>query len=387
MASSTSKSDSIRLSTYDELFSSPPKPQKGALKKLRSLKRRSVQAGKGSELFAALQKQRVVVDERAIHFVAEARAGKRADARNSVFKLAQRYQVLPDREHVQRIKQLYGKVRENEDSGDEEWDKASSKLPGKLAKDAFLKIFQKDSDHQHLLNEMEEINQETAELADDIVTHEALQESSAVQELDMILEEEENKSDFEEEKGKESSQAESEENSDVEFDDEDLKSSAQNLLLNRYFSCFCCSAALNSMQREFVGNNLFHWFKEIQKAYESGVKLIKVNRMGYKFIRIVTIKDMAKVDRQVTLNSIISVSLGKDSKEFAALEELVRSHKESEEFNPKGIVCCVVTLPKNRSLSLVFLDEDNRNGFVFFLRVLIKKAKAAVRQLENQGSK
>ncbi|KAL8453911.1 hypothetical protein Emed_000622 [Eimeria media] len=377
----SSKSDSIRLSTYDELFSSPPKPQKGALKKLRSLKRRSVQAGKGSELFAALQKQRVVVDERAIHFVAEARAGKRADARNSVFKLAQRYQVLPDREHVQRIKQLYGRVRENEDSGDEEWDKASSKLPGKLDKDAFLKLVQKDSDHQHLLNEMEEINQETADLADDIVTHEELQESSAAQELDMILEEEEKKSDSEEEKPKEESPpAGSEGESDVEFDDEDLKT-------------------LNSMQREFVGNNLFHWFKEIQKAYESGVKLIKVNRMGYKFIRIVTIKDMsltirqphtqsqAKVDRQVTLNSIISVALGKESKEFAALEELVKSHKESEEFNPKGTVCCVVTLPKNRSLSLVFLDEDNRNGFVFFLRVLIKKAKAAVRQLENQGTK
>ncbi|KAL8445973.1 hypothetical protein Emag_004938 [Eimeria magna] len=300
----SSKSDSIRLSTYDELFSSPPKPQKGALKKLRSLKRRSVQAGKGSELFAALQKQRVVVDERAIHFVAEARAGKRADARNSVFKLAQRYQVLPDREHVQRIKQLYGKVRENEDSGDEEWDKASSKLPGKLDKDAFLKLVQKDSDHQHLLTEMEEINQETADLADDIVTHEELKESSAVQELDMILEEEEKKSDSEEGKPQERPPVGSEEESDVEFDDEDLK-----------------------------------------------------------------------------------IALGKESKEFAALEELVKSHKESEEFNPKGTVCCVVTLPKNRSLSLVFLDEDNRNGFVFFLRVLIKKAKAAVQQLEKQGNK
>ncbi|KAL8271811.1 hypothetical protein Esti_004201 [Eimeria stiedai] len=379
----SSKSDSIRLSTYDELFSSTPKtPQKGNLKKLRSLKRRSVQAGKGSELFAALQKQRVVVDERAIHFVAEARAGKRADARNSVFKLAQRYQVLPDREHVQRIKQLYGRVRENEDSGDEEWDKASSRLPGKLDKDAFLKLVQKDSDHQHLLNEIEEINQETADLKDDVVTHEELQESSAAQELDMILEETENKSDSKEEKPKESPsvESESEEEGDVKFDDEDLKT-------------------LNSMQREFVGNNLSYWFKEIQKAYETGVKLIKVNRMGYKFIRIVTIKDMAltirqphtqsqaKVDRQVTLNSIISVSLGKDSKEFAALEELVKSHKEPGEFNPKGTVCCVVTLPKNRSLSLVFLDEDNRNGFVFFLRVLIKKAKAAVRQLENQGRK
>lgn len=371
---SSKKSDSIQLSTYDELFSTSRAPQKGTLKRFRSLKRRSVQAGKGSELFAVLQKQRVVVDERAIHFVAEARAGKRADARNSVFKLAQRYQVLPDREHVQRIKQLYGRVKENEDSGDEEWDKASAKLPGKLDAAAFLKLVQKDGGHDHLLDEMEEINQETADLGDDIVTHEEITDTTALAELDMILEENDKKSANGEEEEAES------ESSDVHFDDDDLNT-------------------LNSMQREFVGNNLFQWFKEIQKAYESGVKLIKVNRMGYKFIRIVAVRDMvltirqpttqsqAKVDRQVALHSIISVTLGKDSKEFAALEDLVKSKKESEEFNPKGVVCCVVTLPKNRSLSLVFLDEDNRNGFVFFIRVLIKKAKAAVQQLENQGGK
>lgn len=28
-------------------------------------------------------------------------------------------------------------------------------------------------------------------------------------------------------------------------------------------------------------------------------------------------------------------------------------------------------------------DEDNRNGFVFFVRVLMKKAKAAVKQLQE----
>ncbi|OEH74372.1 hypothetical protein cyc_06009 [Cyclospora cayetanensis] len=297
-----SKKDSIRLSTYDELFNTTPKPSASTLKKLRSVKH----AGKGSELVAALRRQRVVVDERAIHFVAEARAGKRADARNSVFKLAQKYRVLPDSEHVQRIKQLYGKVKENEDSGDEEWDKASAKLPGKLELAAFLKLLHKDDAHEHLLDEMEEINQETADLPSDV---------------------------------------------------------------------------------------------EIQKAYESGVKLVKVNRMGYKFIRIVTIKDMllaihqpytqsqVKVDRQVALHSIVSVHLGKESKEFDAIEELVKSNQEAAEFNPKGTVCCVVRLPKNRSLSLVFLDEDNRNGFVFFIRVLIKKARAALQQLEKQAAK
>ncbi|XP_026194355.1 uncharacterized protein LOC34622271 [Cyclospora cayetanensis] len=333
-----SKKDSIRLSTYDELFNTTPKPSASTLKKLRSVKH----AGKGSELVAALRRQRVVVDERAIHFVAEARAGKRADARNSVFKLAQKYRVLPDSEHVQRIKQLYGKVKENEDSGDEEWDKASAKLPGKLELAAFLKLLHKDDAHEHLLDEMEEINQETADLPSDVVTQEEITDTSTITELDMIMHETEKKIDEEEEEEAGS------EDSDVEFDEEDLKT-------------------LNSMQREFVGNNLFQWFKEIQKAYESGVKLVKVNRMGYKFIRIVTIKDMllaihqpytqsqVKVDRQVALHSIVSVHLGKESKEFDAIEELVKSNQEAAEFNPKGTVCCVVRLPKNRSLSLVFL--------------------------------
>lgn len=347
-----SKKDSIRLSTYDELFSASPKPQKATLKKFRSIKCKSVHGAKISELFAVLQKQRVVVDERATHFVVEARAGKRADACNSVFKPAQKYRVLPDREHVQRIKQLYGKVKENEDSGDEEWDKASAKLPGKLDQAAFLKLVQKDNDHEHLLDEIEEINQETADLSSDVVTQEEITDAAELNEPDMILEETEKKLGPDKEDEEKDEEEGASESSDVEFDDDDLKT-------------------LNPMQREFVGNNLFQWFKDIQKAYETGVKLVKVNRMGYKFIRIVSVKDMlltihqphthsqAKVDRQVALHSIVSVSLGKDSKEFAALEELVETKKEAPEFNPRGVVCCVISLPKNRSLSLVFLDEDN----------------------------
>lgn len=369
------KKDSIKLSTYEELFSASPKPQQqSTIKKIRSFKRNS-DGTKQSELFAVLQKQRVVMDERAIHFVAEARAGKRADARNSVFKLAQKYRQLPDSEQVQRIKQLYGKVKENEDSGDEEWDKASAKLPGKLDSQAFLKLVQKDNGHDHLLTEIEEINNETAELSSDVVTQEEITDTRALNALDIILEENDRKHGSSEEEEEEEGGAS--EASDVDFDDDDVNT-------------------LNAMQREFVGNNLFQWFKEIQKAYESGVKLIKVNRMGYKFIRIVTVKDMlltisqphthsmAKVDRQVALYTIVAVSLGKESKEFAALEELVQAKKESCEFNPKGTVCCVISLSKNRSLSLVFLDEDNRNGFVFFMRVLIKKAKAAIQQLQKQ---
>lgn len=57
---------------------------------------------------------------------------------------------------------------------------------------------------------------------------------------------------------------------------------------------FALRSVANSMQREFLGNNLVSWYKDIQKAYETGVKLVKVNRLGYKFIRIVSIKDMVR---------------------------------------------------------------------------------------------
>lgn len=36
--------------------------------------------------------------------------------------------------------------------------------------------------------------------------------------------------------------------------------------------------------------NLFAWFTDVRKAYETGVKLVKVNALGYKFIRIVQVK-------------------------------------------------------------------------------------------------
>lgn len=48
------------------------------------------------------------------------------------------------------------------------------------------------------------------------------------------------------------------------------------------------------MQKEFIGNNLLAWLKDIKKAYETGVKLVKVNALGYKFIRILTVKDMVR---------------------------------------------------------------------------------------------
>lgn len=35
--------------------------------------------------------------------------------------------------------------------------------------------------------------------------------------------------------------------------------------------------------------------------------------------------------------------------------------------------------------TLCFREEDNRNGFVFYMRVLMKKAKAAAKQLADEG--
>lgn len=168
--------DSIRLSTYDELFSNSRSAErkKVTFTDSRNHRRRSAGSEKRSELLTVLQKQRVLVDENAIHFVAEARSGKRADARNSVFKLAKRYEVLPDREHVQQIKYLYGKVKENEDSGDEAWDKSVAQLPGRLDIKAVMSISQGQDTGETLLVAMDEMKRESEQLGEDgdVVTQE-----------------------------------------------------------------------------------------------------------------------------------------------------------------------------------------------------------------------
>ena len=113
------------------------------------------------------------------------------------------------------------------------YPKASAKLPGKLEQAAFLKLVQKDDSHDQLLNEMEEINQETADLPSDIVTQEEISDSSTLSELNMILDENEKK--YQPEEKAEKSDEESSE-SDVEFNEDDMKSGnpTQRLMLSSH---------------------------------------------------------------------------------------------------------------------------------------------------------
>ncbi|KYF41252.1 hypothetical protein TGARI_209600 [Toxoplasma gondii ARI] len=375
--------DSLRLLSFDELFKSS---EVKTIQKFQGFKRQNTLKGDTrakNELLSVLRQQRVLVDDNAIHFIAEARSESKADARNSVFKLAQRYKVLPDTENVKKIKQLFGKVMED-DSGDEDWEPSFRRLPDCLKTKRALKFMEDDVSHDILLGEIGTIEDESSNLGGDVVTLETVKEEpeevmgrvidTQAGELGLSLGGAEGTSHAKE--AQESSDDEDED--DAHFDGEDLK-------------------VLNDMQKEFIGNNLTAWLKDIRKAYETGVKLVKVNALGYKFIRIVTLKEMVlsirqphthskvKVERQAVITEIVAVKLGRDSKEFRALDQLVDEGKEAADTNPPATLCAVVDLPQNRSLSLVFLEEDQRNGFVFYLRVLLKKAKAAAQQLQQSA--
>ncbi|CBZ49905.1 conserved hypothetical protein [Neospora caninum Liverpool] len=372
--------DSLRLLSYDELFKSS---EVKTIQKFQGFKRQNTLKGDTrakNELLSVLRQQRVLVDDNAIHFIAEARSESKADARNSVFKLAQKYKVLPDTENVKKIKQLFGKVRED-DSGDEDWEPSFRRLPDCLKTKRGVKLMEDDVSHEILLGEIDTIEDESSKLGGNVVTLEPVKEEPE-EVMGRVIDEHAGELGLSagKEDGTAQAKAQNEESDDddeddAHFDNEDLK-------------------VLNDMQKEFIGNNLTAWIKDIKKAYESGVKLVKVNALGYKFIRIVTLKDMVlsirqphtqskvKLERQVAITEVINVQLGRDSKEFRALDQLVDEGKEPADTNPTATLCAVVDLPKNRSLSLVFLEEDQRNGFVFYLRVLLKKAKVAAQQLE-----
>ncbi|PFH31882.1 hypothetical protein BESB_023740 [Besnoitia besnoiti] len=370
-------SGSLRLLSYDELF----KPSEvKTIEKFRGFKRQNTLKGDTrakNELLSVLRQQRVLVDDNAIHFVAEARGESKADARNSVFKLAQRYKVLPDTENVKKIKQLFGRVRED-DSGDEDWEPSFRRLPTCLKTKRGAKMMDDEVSHDILLGEIDSIEDESSKLGDNVVSSEAVKEEPE-EVISRVIDQQGGGLGLATEKAESATEKQEEDfddddEDDAHFDHDDIK-------------------VLNDMQREFIGNNLTAWLQDIRKAYESGVKLVKVNALGLKFIRILTIKDMVlsirqphtqskvKVERQVAITEIISVKLGRDSKEFRALDKLVEDKKEPADTNPPATLCAVVDLPKNRSLSLVFLEEDQRNGFVFFLRVLQKKARRAAEDL------
>ncbi|PHJ14677.1 hypothetical protein CSUI_011513 [Cystoisospora suis] len=348
--------ESLHLLSFDELFRPS---EKKTIQKFQGLKRQNTLKKGNSraknELLSVLRQQRVLVDDNAIHFVAEARGESKADARNSVFKLAQRYKVLPDTENVKKIKQLFGKVRED-DSGDEDWEPSFRRLPSCLKTKKGQNMMNDEVPRDMLLGEIDTIEDESTKLGGQVVTQANVKEEPE-ELMDRVIEGKTGNCNGSETppRSEKCHDDEDDDEDDMHFDQEDLK-------------------VLNDMQKEFIGNNLLAWLKDIRKAYETGVKLVKVNALGYKFIRILTIKDMVlsirqphthskvKVERQVAITEIVSVQLGRESKEFHALDKLVTDGKEQADTK----------------------EEDQRNGFVYFLRIMCKKAKATTAKLSRE---
>lgn len=362
--------ETLKLSTFNDIFDSPTAEEAGTLRKLKSLPKADQ-----NELVLKLQKQRLHINENAIHFVAEAREQSRADARNSVFKIANRFKVMPDKETVLKIKTVMGNVGGvDEDSGDEDWEPSFRKLPESLKKASTDKLMQRmqQKGKEALLDEMDNLERESQNF-EGVVTKEhidvAPNEASLITQLDKMKLQPPKEADEDHDE---------DDDDDVTFNDDDFQ-------------------RLNTLQKEFMGNNLEQWYADIAAAYSSGVKVVKVNALGYKFIRTVKVRDLylcitqphtkssVNTDRRVSLFEIRSVDLGKDSKEFGALKEYVKKRIEDDFTDPQATQCAVVRLPGNRCLSLVFLEEEQRNGFVFFLRVAIKRARAAKADVERES--
>lgn len=169
---------SLGLMTFQEMFSGPAEKEQQTFKKIKQLKGSKETSGK-NELLRVLRNQRVHIDQNAIHFVASPRAGPRADARNSVFKLSQRYQQLPDRENVSRIRQMFQKVKEEEDSGDDEWAPKYGKVPDVLKGQAAAKMLDEPSP-EHLMAEVQNIGDEAQTAPQGVLTQEEIDDQQVV---------------------------------------------------------------------------------------------------------------------------------------------------------------------------------------------------------------
>ncbi|PFH34148.1 hypothetical protein BESB_073000 [Besnoitia besnoiti] len=361
--------------TFDEFFGGPGTQ---TMKKIGLLKRQKSKTGK-NELLRVLQNQRVHMDESAIHFVAAPRAGRRADARNSVFKLAQRFRALPDSENVACIHKMFNGVLEDEESGDEDWEPSFRKMPEVLKSKRATPILE-DASPEHLMDEANSMGDDAQAAPQGVLTYDQINEDQTV---DKFVNDATGHPAAASRAAEERRDDDKEDSDDDDDDDDEIHFAEEEM------------DALNSMQREFINRNLFAWFTDVRHAYETGVKLVKVNALGHKFIRIVEVKDFllsikqphtlstVKIDRQVAVTSIVAVRLGKESRQFSAMKSLIEQGLSAAVSSPAPTQCAVVELPGNRTLSLIFLDEENRNGFVFFLRVMIKKALAAASTLQE----
>ncbi|PFH34166.1 hypothetical protein BESB_073180 [Besnoitia besnoiti] len=353
-----------------------------ALQEARAGRRKSTK-GCG-ELMRVLRQQRVYVDESAIHFVSEARAGPRADARNSVFKLRPDFEALPEKESESRLRKVFSGIQgQNDDSGDEGWEHKFADVPDALRTERGKSIFA-EQNREQLLDAIANIEAEAEQLPEDIVTREQLDDAAVVDQaikrysVAPGLQDPQQREQLAKiaEHAAQSAGDDFDENDDEDEDDDDFTIDDVN--------------TLNDMQREFVGNNLLSWMASMEAGYAHGVILVKVNALGVGFIRNVTIKDFRMTisqphnflnksinPRTAALTSIESVQLGRASREFQAMEKRVKDGLEAKENFPSPKLCTVVHLPAGRTLSLVFVQEEQRNGFVFFLRVLLQKAREA----------
>ncbi|KYK69887.1 hypothetical protein TGPRC2_311890 [Toxoplasma gondii TgCatPRC2] len=367
--------------------------------------RRKSSRGQG-ELLRVLRQQRVFVDERAIHFVSEGRGGPRADARNSVFKLQNTSAEQTATEQVQSLREKFSVVHdEGAESGDEGWGSQYANVPEALKTERGKSILAEQNRDQ-LLDAIENIEAEAGQLPEDTVTREEIDEAAALnqviqrysvtpdalspQQLEALAKfaeyshsemaqegDYENSEDNAGYEGYDADEGNDGEGDEDDDDDDDEDFSPQQL--NK----------LNDMQREFLANNMVQWMESMEAAYTHGVILMKINCLGVAFIRNVTIKDCLLTiaqptnwlqtsisPRRVALTSIESVALGRNSREFEAMEQRIYDGQLDETL-PSPNLCSVVHLPADRTLSLVFVDEEHRNGFVFFLRVMVKRAKQA----------
>lgn len=362
----------IGFTSFDDIFNHPdaydesappPAPQKFS----KFAKQNA--PPQGNELYELLQKQRLIVDQNAIHFVSQKQTTSRADARNSVFKLAHLYRAIPESENLANIKRMFVNIgAEDEASGDEDWAPSYKKLPSVLIKRMKEREQSKRKDSQlkeDLIAEMDNIENEASDMA----------ASGAVTTEEVVLNEKDLDSQFSfssptklTEAGKGSHGEEEEE----EYEDEED--------LNDY-------GRMNTLQREFMGNNLHEWYRNIEQAYSDGVKLVKVNAMGKKFVRAVSIKNgeltvsqphsrsKANLCRQISLLDVERVEVGQNSREFQVLQSLVDSGAEPAEALPSATLCACIHLTNGRCISFIFLEEQQRNALVFFLRVMLKRLK------------
>ncbi|CBZ55141.1 conserved hypothetical protein [Neospora caninum Liverpool] len=367
-------------------------PQRNKLRALQVAAegRRKSSKGQG-ELLRVLRQQRVFVDERAIHFVSEGRQGPRADARNSVFKLQTSFAEKSETDQEQSLRKKFSVMhKENDESGDEGWGNQYATVPEALKTERGKSILA-EQNRDELLDAIENIEAEAEQLPEDTVTREEIDEKAALnqtiqrysvaapdalspQQLEALAKIAES-SHTEMTAEEDEDEANDEDSADDDDDDEDFTS--QDL------------HKLNDMQREFLGNNMIQWMNSMEAGYRHGMILVKINCLGVAFIRNVIIKDCLLIiaqpnnwlhtainPRKVALTSVESVSLGRNSREFQAMEKRIQDGTLDEKL-PSPKFCAVVHLPSYRTLSLVFVDEEHRNGFVFFLRIMMQKAKEA----------